>query len=169
MGLFRLYFDCTGVKVTMQSPEPKGTSSPPNSTPSPTPTPRFIGAGFPGLPPVSFDGTDPVPLELGKPEQAVINARNSDLVTFSFEGNADDVLDLKFERKAGNLNLGLVVLSSDNKVAFQSSLVSSTTLSTQLVLPSAGKYSIGIFKVDLVPPTKPVATKFVITATLNAK
>jgi hypothetical protein len=96
-----------------------------------------------------------------------ITPGNSDITAFNFEANAGDVMQLDFNRLAGNLNLGLVILSANNEVVFQSSLVTSQTLSTRLTLPSAGQYTIGVFRIDLLPPANPEATAFQITGTLN--
>ncbi|MDX1992250.1 MAG: hypothetical protein SF029_07665, partial [bacterium] len=76
-------------------------------------------------------------------------------------------LDLSFTRISGNLNLGLVVLYGDNTVVFQASLITSQTLSTRFILPETGTYTIGIFRIDLLPPDAPEATAFQIQATLN--
>ena len=59
------------------------------------------------------------------------------------------------------------VLSANNEVVFQASLVTSESLSTRLTLPSAGQYTIGVFRIDLLPPASPEATAFQITGTLN--
>ena len=74
-----------------------------------------------------------------------------------------------FTRQSGNLNLGLVVLSADNKVFFQTSFVTSSALSTTLTLPTAGKYTIGVFRISLVEPTKAEATAFELKAQLRAR
>jgi len=81
---------------------------------------------------------------------------------YTFQGKANATVSLSFTRSSGNLNLGLVVLSADNKVVFQASLISSITLTTQFTLPADGEYTIGIFKIDLLPPFSPQATAFKI-------
>ena len=78
---------------------------------------------------------------------------------------ANDTLALSFTRTSGNLNL--VVLSSDNKIVFQASLVTSSELTTKFTLPSDGTYTNSIFRIDLLPPASPEATAFQLTATLN--
>jgi hypothetical protein len=85
----------------------------------------------------------------------------------TFDGNVGDTFALDFSKLSGNLNLGLVVLSANNEVVFQASLVTSDSLSTRLALPSAGQYTIGVFRIDLLPPANPEATAFQITGTLN--
>jgi hypothetical protein len=50
------------------------------------------------------------------------------------------------------MNLGLVVLSAENEVFFQASLVTSESLATTFTLPTAGEYTIGVFRISLVEP-----------------
>jgi len=59
------------------------------------------------------------------------------------------------------------VLSADNQVVFQASLVTSTTLNTRFTLPSAGQYTISVFRIDLLPPAAAEATAFQVQGTLN--
>lgn len=131
---------------------------------APAPASTFSGTGFPGLAPVDFSTASPLPLSVGV---GTITPGNSEITAFNFEANAGDVMALDFARLAGNLNLGLVVLSSSNEVVFQASLVTSESLSTRLTLPSAGQYTIGVFRIDLLPPANPEATAFQIIGTLN--
>jgi hypothetical protein len=122
--------------------------------------PAFSGNGFPGLQPVDFSDVAKVPLVLGQAQSGAISTKNSDVLGFTFNGKANDVLDLTFTRVSGNLNVGLVVLSSDNKVVFQASLITSKTLNTQFIVPYDGTYTIGVFRIDLLAPSKPEATAF---------
>lgn len=124
----------------------------------------FSGTGFPGLAPVDFGSVSALPLSVGV---GTMTPNNSEITAFTFDANAGDVFQLDFARLAGNLNLGLVVLSASNEVVFQASLVTSESLSTRLTLPSAGAYTIGVFRVDLLPPGDPQATAFQVTGTLN--
>lgn len=96
-----------------------------------------------------------------------ITPNGGEIMGFTLDAAAGDTLDLAVNRVSGNLNLGLVVLSADNKVVFQASLVTSQTLNTRFTLPSAGTYTIGVFRVDLLPPAAPEATAFQVTGTLN--
>ncbi len=96
-----------------------------------------------------------------------ITPTGGEILGYTLNASADDVLDLTFTRLSGNLNLGLVVLWADNQVVFQASLVTSETLSTRFTLPSAGQYTIGVFRIDLLPPAAPEATAFQLQATLN--
>jgi hypothetical protein len=67
----------------------------------------------------------------------------------------------------GNLNLCLIVLSPDNKIVFQASLVTSESLTTRFTLPTAGTYTICVFRIDLLPPDSPQPTAFQVQATLS--
>jgi len=128
---------------------------------SPISVPTF---GFPGLPPVDFANAFEFPLTLGTASVGKIPTVGDAILGFQFAANEGDKLDLSFKRTAGNLNLGLVVLSPDNKVAYMAALVTSDTMSTTFTLPSSGDYTIGIFRIDLVPPASPEATGFEILA-----
>ncbi len=58
------------------------------------------------------------------------------------------------------MNLGLVVLSENNEVFFQASLVTSESLATTFTLPTAGAYTIGVFRISLVEPAGVAPTVF---------
>lgn len=131
------------------------------------PAPAFSGYGFPGITPVDFASAFRLPLAVGAQSEGEIPAAGTAVLGFYFTGNAGDTLDLSFERVSGNLNLGLVVLSADNQVAYMSALVSSQTMSSRFSLPSSGEYTVGIFRIDLIPPAAPEATRFRLTAELN--
>jgi hypothetical protein len=142
----------------------------PDSTPTPPPVSAnttFSGFGFPGLSPVDFSEGVTVPFTMGSPNTGSISAGYEGIFGFLFTGNQGDTMRLDFTRVSGNLNLGLAVLSADNQVAFQASLVTSNSLSTDFVLPVTGDYTIGVFPIDLIPPDAPEATTFQITGTLN--
>jgi len=138
--------------------------TPPPLSGGAAPTPAFSGNGFPGLPPVDFANALLLPLTLGTSSVGKIPPGADAIFGFQFAANEGDKLDLSFKRTAGNLNLGLVVLSPDNKVAYMAALVTSDTMSTTFTLPSSGDYTIGIFRIDLVPPASPEATGFEILA-----
>ncbi len=127
----------------------------------------FSGIGFPGLGPVDFANAFQLPLALGMPVPGTIPPSGDAVLGLTFDANAGDMFALDFARLGGNLNLGLVVLSANNEVVFQASLVTLESLSARLTLPSAGQYTIGVFRIDLLPPAAPEATAFQITGTLN--
>ena len=64
-----------------------------------------------------------------------------------------------------NLNLNLVVLSVNNEVVFQSSLISTNQLNADFSTLSAGQYTIGVSLMELSPPATPETTQFQITLT----
>jgi hypothetical protein len=180
VGVYTLKIDCideNGKPVTPAAPAATtapATTAAPAGTPAAAPpattaTPAFSGVGFPGLPPVDFSDVALVPLKLDKPINGAVGPRNSEILGYTFDAKANNTLDLSFKRESGNLNLGLVVLSADNKVYFQTSFVTSSALSTTLTLPTAGKYTIGIFRISLVEPKQPAATAFELQARLRER
>lgn len=60
---------------------------------------------------------------------------------------------------------GLVVLSAENEVFFQASLVTSASLATQFTSPPAGQYMIGVFRISLVEPEEVEPTVFQLKVT----
>lgn len=128
----------------------------------------FRGVGFPGLAPVDFSEVASIPLDLDTATAGVMPLDNR-ILGFTLDAKANDVLDLSYKRKSGNLNLGLVVLSATNKVVFQASLVTAESLATRFTLPEAGQYTIGVFRINLVNPEKPQPTAFQLLAKLNVK
>jgi hypothetical protein len=116
----------------------------------------------PNLPPVDLTGK--VALVTGG---GSIGAAGGSPYTYTLSAVAGDIFSLQVDRTAGNLNLGVVLISPTNQVSFYGGLIDSKTLSTSLTLPSEGKYTIGIFRVDLVPPAAPEAKTFEVLATLN--
>ena len=108
-----------------------------------------------------------IPMIANVPMTGGVAPDGSTILGYTFDAAANDTLALGFTRLSGNLNLGLVVLSADNKVVFQASLVTSSELTTKFTLPTAGTYTIGVFRIDLLPPDAPEATAFQLTAALN--
>lgn len=123
--------------------------------------------GFPGLASVNFGQGVTIPLNFGTPNTGSISPGFEGIFGFTFTANAGDIMDLGFTRMSGNLNLGFAVLSSDNQVAFQASLVTSNVLSTQFNVPATGDYTIGVYPISLIPPDAPETTTFQISGTLN--
>ncbi len=164
IGAYTLNIGCTLRDGTVINPG--DTIQPITPTIAPIIT-TFSGTGFPGLAPVDFANAFTNDLTLGQPAKSKIPPAGDAVLGYTFDAAANDNLALSFTRVSGNLNLGLVVLSADNKVVFQASLVTSSELTTKFTLPSAGTYTIGIFRIDLLPPDAPEATAFQLTATLN--
>ena len=130
-----------------------------NTQPSTLP---FSGNGFPGLPPVDFSNTVKQPLDMTKPLTLTFSPTGSDVSGFTVDAKAGDKFSLNYKRLSGNGNLGLAVLSEKNEVIFQASLVTSDMLTTTFTFPTAGTYTIGLFRVNLVMVANPQPTKIVI-------
>lgn len=172
-GPYKLYIGC----VTVNGEVKPGDVLQPTPTPAPlpTPTPRsaipvsvpeFAGVGFPGLAPIDFSSVAEIPLLLDTVMTGVIPTGN-EILGFTLDAAAGDTLDLNYTRVSGNMNLGLVVLSEKNEVFFQASLVTSESLSTRFTLPAAGQYTIGVFRISLVEPTKVEPTVFQLKGALE--
>ncbi len=166
IGVYTLYIGCTLSDGTVITPGEKTPEQAQISlTAAPTMDPNFVG--FPGLDPVSFANAFKLPLTLGTSTPGQIPPTGDALLGLTFDGNAGDTFALDFAKQSGNLNLGIVILSANNEVVFQASLVTSDSLSTRMMLPTTGQYTIGVFRIDLLPPANPEATAFQITGTLN--
>ncbi len=164
IGAYNVFIGCTLRDGTRIEP---GSEPPPDVVDSTPPTPSFTGYGFPGLPSVDFTSAFILPYTPGTPFPGQIPATGPGVIGFTLNAAANDTLDLKFDRTSGNLNLGVVVLFGQDQVLFYGGLIASNTLSTTLTLPSEGQYTIGVFRVDLLPPAAPEATAFQVLGTLN--
>jgi hypothetical protein len=166
-GQYSLYIGCTLGDGTVINPGDTFPVDQPQLDQSQSSAIAFSGIGFPGLAPVDFANVAKIPMIAGTPMTGAITPTGGEILGYTLDGAAGDTLDLTFTRLSGNLNLGLVVLSAENQVVFQASLVTSSTLNTRFTLPTAGTYTIGVFRIDLSPPATPEATAFQIQATLN--
>jgi len=164
IGVYTLFVGCvTRGGVTINP----GDIMPPEDISPVSGVAPFSGNGFPGLAPVDFGSIARIPLVLGMPMTGAITPTGGEILGYTLDANASDTFVLDFNRLSGNLNVGIVVLSAENRVVFQASLVTSSALSSTFVLPSTGTYTVGVFRIDLMPPAQPEATAFQITATLN--
>lgn len=165
IGLYSFTVNCSGVSVT---PQPSSTkSSSPSTANNPVPTLPIDFFGFRGLPAVDFANASDQALELDTPLTDAIDSNATAASTYSFEAKAKQSLDLNFKRLSGNVNMGIVVIGPDKKTLFQVSLIESDTFNTTIKLPADGKYTIGVYRVELNPPAKPKATSFELTATVK--
>jgi len=166
-GMYTLGIGC---KLKDGTLIPPGSNTAPKTTPNATPvitgtqpsTVPFSGNGFPGLPPVDFSNTVKQPLDMTKPLTLTFSPTGSDVSGFTVDAKAGDKFSLNYKRLSGNGNLGLAVLSEKNEVIFQASLVTSDMLTTTFTFPTAGTYTIGLFRVNLVMVANPQPTKIVI-------
>ncbi len=164
VGAFRLRIGCVTDTGTVINPGDVAPPAPPTPV-LPTLPANFVG--FPGLAPVDFASAIPLPLIAGTPMTGAVTPTGGEVFAFALDASGGTNLDLTVNRLSGNLNLGLVVLSANNEVVFQASLVTSQTLNTRFTLPAAGQYTIGVFRVDLLSPAAPEATAFQVQAALN--
>ena len=168
IGSYTLNIGCTLRDGTIVLP---GDAAPVNTAAVGTGTtvtaPSFSGVGFPGLMPVDFSNVAHIPMIPGAPMSGAVTGSGGEILGFTFEASAGNKVDLSFARLSGNLNLGLVVLSAENQVVFQASLVTSESLTTRFTLPSGGQYTIGVFRIDLLPPAAAEATAYTVQATVN--
>lgn len=162
-GIFTLYVGCVLRDGTVINPGDT-LSAGGNSAPA---APAFSGNGFPGLAPVDFSGVARIPMIAEVPMTGAVTPSGSEILGYTMRAEAGDVVDLSFTRLSGNLNLGLVVLSAQNQVVFQASLVTSDSLTTRFTVPANGQYTVGVFRMDLLPPASPEATAFQVMATIN--
>lgn len=127
----------------------------------------FTGYGFPGLPAVDFTNGTIAALTPGTPGFGALTPGGGEVVVFTVDAAANDVLDLAVTRLSGNLNLGLSVVINENQALYLGSLVLEAMSSARLTLPQTGTYSVGVFQLDLLPPADPQATAFQVNATLS--
>ena len=167
-GVYTLYIGCTLADGTIIKPGDLPTPTPQPTTPASSTgsSTTFSGHGFPGLPPVDFSNAVKVHLQNGT-NDGTIPISGDTILGYTLAAKKGDVLDLAFTRVSGNLNLGLVVLSPDNKVFYQASLVNTDTMDARFTLTTQGLYTIGIFRIDLIPPDNPQETSFTIQGKLN--
>ena len=170
VGVYTLFIGCTlndgtEIKPGQSSPEP--TVILPTNVPTRVPTDATFLV-FPGISPVSFQGAFIVPLSIGTPFPATINPGSSGVLGLQFSASEGQTLELSLRRLSGNINVGVVVLSENGEVAFQSSLINLNTLLAEFVLPSAGQFTIGVFEIDLLSPDNPEPTQFEVKANLKS-
>lgn len=160
IGIYTLSIGCTLQDGTEIYPGDNLQTDDPNVTEIP-------GFGFPGLAPVDFSQALVSSLAVGQPVSATIPPGLDAVISYTLDAQAGQPIDLTFTRTSGNLNLGLVVLNAENQVVFQASLVAANRVNAQLTLPTSGTYTIGVFRIDLLPPAAPEATGFQIEAALG--
>jgi hypothetical protein len=161
LGAYTIYLGCTLRDGTVIEPG----DTPIESNHSQIPT--FSGFGFSGLAAQDFIDGVFVPFVIGEPNIGRITANFNSVFGYTLNATESETFTLDFTRVSGNLSLALAVLSPDSETVFQAILVTSDMLSTRFTLPSTGQYTIGVYKIDLLPPDSPEPTAFQITGTLN--
>jgi hypothetical protein len=159
-GAYELRIGCTLRDGTVIEPGEATANTSTTSTSGGATTAPFTGVGFPGLAPVDFSNVAKIPMIAGTPMTGAVTVTGSEVLGYIFDGKASTPVELTVTRLSGNLNLGVVVLSEDNKVVYQASLVTSTAMTTTFPVPADGKYTVGVFRIDLLPPAAPEATAF---------
>jgi hypothetical protein len=170
VGIYTLYIGCTLRDGTVIAPGDVPSTAPAGGTSGDATTvitAPFTGIGFPGLPPVDFANGITLPFSFDAPNSGGINPGFDAVFGFTLDANPGDKLDLTFTRLSGNMNLGLAVLSADNKIVYQASLVNTERMNALFTLPTGGTYTIGVFKIDLIPVDAPENTAFQLTGVLN--
>jgi hypothetical protein len=170
-GAFTLEVGCTLRDGTVINPgDTQPTPDPNNSTggnPPIAPT-ACTDICFAGLPPKDLNNVARLPLVAGAPLSAALTPTGSEIYGFGLDATSEQTLTLNVTRAAGNLNVAIVLLTPDNRTAFAAVLTNNNTLSTDLVLPQDGQYTVAVFRADgFLPPATPEASVFTITGTLN--
>ena len=165
-GAFTIYLGCTLRDGTVIAPGDTAVASGAGDAPQ---TVLFSGFGFPGLSPVDFTNAIAIPFQMGDlPNVGSIAPGFDSVFGFSFEGSAGDTFALDFTRLSGNMSLNLTVLSVNNEVAYQASLVTSSSMSSTFTLPSSGTYTVGVSRSTVGAPASPENTTFQLTGALNS-
>jgi hypothetical protein len=167
VGVFILNIGCTLRDGTVIEPGENISESRDNTTEGSSSEPEFTGYGFAGLPAVDFSSIAQIPLVIGSPMSGAITPTGSEIFGFTFDGSENQRVTLDFTRISGNVNLGLALLYGDNTIVYQASLITSESMSTNLTLPFSGGYTIGVFRIDLLPPATPQASAFQVQVIQN--
>ncbi len=163
VGAYVISLGCTFRDGTTIPPGANATDETGSASVAPVPTPIFSGFGFPGLAPVDFTQGVTLDATLGTPSAGAINPGFVGIFGFAYDLEADQAVNLTFERTSGNGNLTLVVLSENNEVVFASALTTNNHVVTDFTVPTAGRYTVGIAETDLLPPASPESTAFNLT------
>ncbi len=161
VGIYTLFVGCTLRDGTIIEPGQRA----PETLVDPA-IPTFSGTGFPGLPPIDFTNGVTIPFMAGIPNAGSLSPGFEGVFGFTLDVNAGETYSFDFTRVTGNLNLGITILSADNQVVFYGGMIASNRLSTDVTFPASGQYTIGVFRVDLLPPAAPENTAFQVMATL---
>lgn len=136
-------------------------------TPSPTTETNTVQeTSIAGLIP-NLVGVQTASLATGETVSNTINVGTDLAFAYLLEGKVGQQLSLNIKRLAGNLNVGLVVLSPSNELLSQFSMVGVNELTISILLPASGQYTIGVFRIDLLPPANPEETAYQLQATLS--
>jgi hypothetical protein len=112
-----------------------------------------------------------IPLFSGSATNGSFVDADSNATVYSLEVNEDSTLDLSIERVAGNLNIGVAVLSPEQNLIFLGTLIpfgiEQPSLNSRFILPTTDTYKIVVFNMNMMPPTSPEPTVFTLTITVE--
>ena len=179
-GNYRITVSCFGENGeefrTDDSGKIVGDNASASASNNPTPVPSASNAtlntsedffGFRGLPQVTFDGIS-TPIEFSKLVTATLpaNAKLGAYIGYAFDfQQSSDTIELRARRTAGNMNIGLALISADNKTYFFSTLIMGDEITARIKVDAPGEYTLGVFRIDLVPPKKQEKTVIVVQLT----
>lgn len=170
IGVYTLYIGCTLRDGTQIAPGDSPSAAPGGGTTGEATTvvaAPFAGVGFPGLAAKDFSDGVTIPFIVDAPNAGAINPGFESVFGFTLDASTGDKFDLTFTRTGGNMNLGLAVLAPDNRIVYQASLVNAEYMNGRFTFPGDGQYTIGVWKIELMPPDTPENTAFQLTGTLN--
>ncbi len=150
-GNYILYVGCTladgmVIKPGDAPPVSVGTGT------TPVETTNFSGYGFSGVAPVDFSASIEIPVSRGQSQNGAFGSSGSDVFAYTYEANAGETATLTLRRTSSNLSIGVAVINrADNSIVFLAGMPSTGSLTAELQFPSAGAYTIGIFRLDLAP------------------
>jgi len=160
------------VTEPLQQPQPKsqnvslttGAKETPKITTNSDSEPRSSAIekfeGFSGVPALSLDDMELLAMEVGKTIRGKVPSSGSFIKGYTLNARAKARTVLFLERKAGNQNLGLVVLDTDRRVVFQATMNTGWRLETQIVFPESGEYTVVIYRASMLPPPIPSVTSY---------
>jgi len=167
VGIHTLFVSCTLRDGTVIAPGDTITTVGDDGTqvettvtdPSIVPAPDF---GIPGLPPVDLSNVARFPLTVGAGMNGGLSPTGSEVLGYSFEGTADQRLNLTVQRVSGNLNIGVAVIDSESNLIHFSAMVTTEATTSRLHIPANGEYTVSVFRLNLSPPDNPEATAFAV-------
>jgi len=165
-GIFNLFISCELADGTVIEAGDNLVPSAGGTTDAPS-TATTVVNGFAGIPPVDFSNVAKIPMPEAGTISGAITPTGGEIIGYTLNLEPNDVVTLNFSRQSGNLNLGIVVLTEQNFVAFQAVSITSNIILTDFVALVPGEYTIGVFQVNLSPPPAPEPTAFQLELTVS--
>ncbi|MEL6407797.1 MAG: hypothetical protein AAFV98_08710 [Chloroflexota bacterium] len=171
LGVYNMFLGCElrdGTEITPGSvpiDQPEPTSQPVSTEVSQDETAPLFG--FQGLSPIDFNNGVTLPLVIGEANTGNIAPGFDGIFGYQFNANSGDRLSLQYLRTSGNLPLGIAIINEENILAFQTSALTSDFLLTQFTTPTAGIYTIGVYRLAEYQPLDAQTTTFELTITTN--